>query len=144
MNSLYVIVKVGEAEYAIPAENVFQMETYMGATPVPGAPSYVVGLVQVRSQVIPLLDLRLRFGLPSRTPTIDSRIVVLKLGQRLVGLLVDSAREVQNISSDQFKVPPSVVSVQSAGFIMSIAQLKERIIMLLDSEKVIGEEVSHG
>lgn len=144
MSSLYVICKVGDSEYAIPADDVFQMEAYTGATPVPGSPRYIVGLVQVRSQVIPVLDLRVRFGLESKEATLESRIVVMKLGERLIGILVDSAREVQNISIEQFKTPPGVVAVQSEGFVKSVAQLKNRIIMLLDSEKIIGEEISHG
>lgn len=144
MSSLHVICKVGDSEYAIPALDVFQMEAFSGATPVPGAPPYVTGLVQVRSQVVPVLDLRLRFGLDPQPPTLESRIVVMKFGERLIGILVDSAREVQNISADLFKIPPGIVAVQSAGFIKSVAQLKDRIIMLLDSEKVIGGEVSHG
>ncbi len=144
MSSLYVICKVGDSEYAVPADNVFQMEAYSGATPVPGAPTYVAGLIQVRGQIIPVLDLRVRFGLESLKPTLDSRVVVMIFGERLVGILVDSAREVQNISAEQFKTPPGVVAVQSAGYIKSVAQLKNRIIMLLDSEKVIGKEISHG
>lgn len=144
MNSLHVICKVAETEYAIPADDVFQMEAYSGATPVPGAPSYVAGLVQVRGQIVPVLNLRVRFGLEAVEPTLESRIVVMKLGERLIGILVDSAREVQNISLEQFKAPPGVVAMQSAGFVKSVAQLKNRIIMLLDSEKVIGEEMTHG
>ena len=136
MSSLHVICRVGESEYAIPAADVFQMEAYSGSTPVPGAPSFVIGLIQVRSQVIPVLDLRIRFGLEAVLPTLDSRIVVMKLSERLIGLLVDSAREVQNISPEQFKAPPGVISVQSAGYIKSVAQLKNRLVMLLDSNKI--------
>lgn len=143
MSSLFVICKIAESEYAIPADDVFQMETYTGATPVPGASSYVVGLVQIRQKVIPLLDLRARFGLKPIEPTLESRIIVLSLGQRLVGILVDSAREVQTIPPEQFREPPEIVAKQSTGFVKSIAQLKNRIIMLMDTEKVIGEEVSH-
>jgi purine-binding chemotaxis protein CheW len=138
-----VICKVGDSEYALSADDVYQMESYSGATPVPGAPSYVAGLVQIRGQIIPLLDVRLRFGLEPKSPTIESRIVVLKLQDRLVGILFDSAREVQNILPEQFRAPPGIVAKRSEGFVKSIAQLKDRIIMLLDSEKVIGEGVAH-
>lgn len=144
MNSLHVICEVGGTEYAIPAENIFQMESFSGATPVPGAAAYVTGLVQIRGQVVPVLNLRVRFGLDPRPANLENRIVVMQLNDRLVGILVDSAREVRNISADEFKSPPDVVRVQSGGFVKSIAQLKNRIIMLLDAEKVIGEEVSHG
>ena len=71
------------------------MESFAGATPVPGAPPYVAGLVQVRGRVVPVVDLRARFGLPAAEPTLDTRIVVAQHGERTVGLLVDSAREVR-------------------------------------------------
>ncbi|MGE0528128.1 MAG: chemotaxis protein CheW [Bdellovibrionales bacterium] len=144
MSTLHIICRIGDSEYAIQAAFVHQMESYTGATRVPGAPSYVAGLVQVRQQIIPLLDLRVRFGLPAKPPTLDSRVVVLTLDERLVGLVVDSAREVQNIAPEQFRPPPEVLTRQSTGFVRSVAQLKDRIIMLLDPGKVVGEEVVHG
>ena len=63
MSNLHVICKIGDAEYALPADNVFQMETFTEATPIPGAPSYVAGLVQIRQQIIGVLNMRLRLGL---------------------------------------------------------------------------------
>lgn len=143
MSQLHVLCKIGDSDYAIPADEVYQMDTYSNVTPVPGAPAYVAGLVQVRQQIIPLISARARFGLPPRSADLESRIVVLKLGERLVGVLVDSAREVENISPEAFREPPDVVSAQSGGFVKSIAQLKNRIVMLLDSEKVVGEGVAH-
>jgi purine-binding chemotaxis protein CheW len=143
MSSLYVICKVGESEFAISADEVEQMETFTGVTPVPGAPPYVAGLVQIRQRVIPLLDVRTRFGLEPMPAALSSRIIVLTLERRLVGILVDSAREVQAIPPEQFREPPELVTKTSAGFVKSIAQLKDRIIMLLDTEKVIGKEFTH-
>jgi purine-binding chemotaxis protein CheW len=143
MSDLHVIFKIGEAEYAVSADEVFQMETYSGATPVPGSSGYVAGLIQVRQQIIPALDVRARFGLPVLAPTLESRVVVLKLAERLVGIIVDSAREVRNITPDQLRAPPEIVTKQSDGFVKSIIQIKDRIIMLLDTLKVVGEEISH-
>jgi purine-binding chemotaxis protein CheW len=143
MNTLHVICQIADAEYAIPAQDVFQMETYTGATPIPGAPPYIAGLVQIRQQIIGVMDMRRRFGLPAIPPTPESRVVVLKLEGRLVGCLVDSAREVQEIRPDQFREPPLVVSSQSGGFVKSVAQIKERIIILLDTDKVLEEEIAH-
>jgi purine-binding chemotaxis protein CheW len=144
MSTLHVICKVADAEYAISSDEVYQMESFTEATPVPGAPPFVVGLVQIRQQVVPVVDLRARFGLSSTEPTIGSRVVVLERGERLVGLLVDSAREVQDIAPEQFGPPPEVIAKQSAGFVKCVAQLKDRIIMLLDTMKVVGEEAAHG
>lgn len=143
MSNLHVICKIGESEYAIPADEVYQLESYMNATPVPGAPRYVLGLVQIRQQIVPVLDLRIRFGLPALQPSLECRVVVLKLERRLVGIVVDSAREVQNFSPEQLKAPPELIAQQSKGFVKSVIHLKERIIMLLDTVKVVGGEIAH-
>jgi purine-binding chemotaxis protein CheW len=144
MNTLHIILTVGGAEYALAASDVLQMESYAGATPVPGAPPYVAGLVQVRQQVLPVVDLRARFGLPATEPTLDSRVVVLDVGGRRVGILVDRAREVQAIAPERLRPPPDLVSTHSAGFVSAVAQLdRDRIVMLLDPPRLVGEEPVH-
>lgn len=142
--ALHIVFKVAGAEYVIPADLVLQMESYTGATRVPGSPSYVAGIVQIRGKVIPVVDLRLRFGLPAIESTLDSRIVVGRDGDRAVGLLVDSAREVLKISQSEVSDPPSMVVDQAQGFVKSVARPGKRLLMLIDFQKVIGEEKLHG
>jgi purine-binding chemotaxis protein CheW len=144
MSELYVLFRVEAAEYVLPASEVLHMETFTGATKVPGAPSYVTGLVQVRSRVLPVVDLRLRFGLPERTPTLDSRVLILQRGRRVVGLLADSAREVLRIEPSLFREPPELVVEQAAGFVTHIAEVGPRLVMRIDSGKIIGEESAYG
>ena len=149
MNGLHVVFKVGDADYVLPAADVVQMESFTKATHIPGSAPYVAGLVQVRGRVIPVIDLRARFGLPGVPRTLDSRVIVVQSGDRQVGLLADSAREVLRIAEDQFGPPPEVISDQSEGFVRSIAQTGNRIVMRVDFEKVIGqhvvlEEQNHG
>ncbi len=144
MSTLHVVFKVAEAEYVLPANDVVLMETFTGATRVPGTQAHVLGLVQVRGQVIPVVDLRARFGLPSIELSLDSRVVVVQHEGRSIGMLVDSAREVLRITSEQFQPPPEVVSEQSGGVVISIAQLGSRLVMLVDFGKIIGEEIVHG
>jgi purine-binding chemotaxis protein CheW len=140
MSTLHVICRIGEARYAIPADEVYQMESFEGVTPVPGAAPYVAGLVQSRQHVIPVLDARTRFGLPPAESRQTARVIVLELGKRLVGIIVDDAREVQDIAPEQFRPAPEIVARTSAGFVRSVAQLEDRIVMLLDSEKLAFEE----
>lgn len=145
--ALHVIFRVADAEYGVPASEVLHMETYTGATRVPGAPDHVAGLVQIRQRVVPVIDVRRRFGLPSIEPTIDSRVVVVQDGARTVGLLVDSAREVVNIPPEQVQPPPEVVARESRGFVKSVAQAGKRLVLLIDSKKVTGgvvAEAKHG
>lgn len=144
MSTLHVLFRVAETEYVLPASQVLHMESFSGATPVPGAAAHVVGLIQVRSRVLPVVDLRRRFGLAAREPTLDSRILIVQHGTRTVGLLADSAREVLRIEPQQFHPPPELLIEQAAGYVTQIAELGSRLLMLIDSGKVIGEEAPHG
>ena len=93
---------------------------------------------------MPVLDLRVVFGLQTIEATIDSRVIVMKQGQRTVGLLVDSAREVLKIPAGDFQPPPPVVVQQTDGLVKAVARAGKRLLMLIDFSKVIGEEQQHG
>ncbi|HEY4222141.1 MAG TPA: chemotaxis protein CheW [Myxococcota bacterium] len=138
---LFVIFKVGEAELIISAADVLEMESFRGATRVPGAQAHVVGLVQIRGRVIPVLDLRERFGLPPIERGLDARVIVVKDGDRQVGLLADSAREVRMLDPAQFTAPPSVVLEQTAGFVTAIAQAGPRMFMRVDFQQILNRVV---
>ena len=141
---LHVLCKVADADYVLPAVNVLQMESFSGATKVPGAAAHVAGLVQIRGRVVPVVDLRILFGFETIVPTIDSRVVVMKHGDRTVALLVDCAREVLKIPAADFQLPPPVVVQQTDGLVKAVAPAGARLLMLIDFTKVIGEEKDHG
>ena len=138
--TLHVLFQVAGAEYLIASDAVLQMESFTGATPVPGAPPFVTGIVQIRGRVVPVVDLRLRFGHPAGTPSLDTRIIISQHGDRVVGLLVDSAREVVKVAPSQLKPPPPILGYEAAGFVRAVAQLGSRLVMLIDFARVIGEE----
>ena len=144
MSELHVVFKVGGMEYAIAAEKVVQMDSFTGASIVPGAPPYVAGIVQVRGKVVPVVDLRVRFGLAPAPITIDSRIVVAQDGARPVALLADSAREVVKLELDQIEPPPAMIGDEAQGFVKAVVRLGARILMVIDFNKVIGEDSLHG
>src|SRR5580658_7847595 len=121
-SALHVVFKVADSEYLLPSETVLQMESFSGATPVPGAPAYVIGIVQIRGRVVPVVDLRLRFGGAVGETSLDNRIVVGQHGDRVVGLLVDSAREVVKVSAAQLKPPPPILNHQASGFVKAVVQ----------------------
>ncbi len=137
---LHVLFKLDETIYALPADVVLQMESYTGATVVPGAPAFVAGIIQLRGRVVPVIDLRTRFGLPPKERTLETRVVVGEQGDRTVALVVDSAREVVRMTPSQMKAPPRLVDDGSKGFVRAVAQLGDRTVMVLDFAKVIGEE----
>lgn len=141
---LHVTFRVGTADYALPATQVLHLESFQSATHVPGAPAFVAGIVQVRGRLVPVVDLRIRFGLGPIEHSIDRRVVVVQIGKRVAGLLVDSAREVLHIDEAAFEAPPEIIGQQAAGFVKGVATIAKRLFLLVDVPRVIGEELSHG
>lgn len=142
MTTLHVTFRVGTADYVLPAAQVLHLESYELATRVPGAPEYVAGLVQVRGRVVPVVDLRARFGLPPIARTIDHRVIIVQVGTRVVGLLVDSAREVLQLDPTSFEEPPEMID-HHAGFVTAIAIAAKRLFLLIDVPRIVGEELTH-
>jgi purine-binding chemotaxis protein CheW len=136
---LHVIFRLAGVEYALPVDAVLQMETYSGATLVPGAPAYVAGIVTVRGLVVPVLDLRARFGLPRADATLDTRIIVTESDGRVVALVVDCAREVLKLDVEKHQSAPSVVVERASGFVSAVHALGQRLLLLLDLPKILGE-----
>lgn len=142
--TLHVAFKLGNANYAVPASEVLHLESFESATHVPGAPPYVAGLMQIRSRLVPVVDLRTRFGLPAIEHAIDRRVIVIQHGARVAGLLVDSSREVLQLDEATFAKPPEVLEAQVDGYVRAVATQKGRMFLLVDLGRVIGEEIQHG
>ena len=142
MTALHVAFQVGGGEYVLPASDVLHMESYEAdATEVPGTAPWVQGLVQVRGRVVPLVDLRRRFGLPppAGDERASPRIIVVEHRSRVAGLLADSAREVIKLDPTIFRDPPEALREGKERFIRAIAIHADRMLMLLDLAKVLGE-----
>lgn len=145
MTALHVLFTVADADYVLPASTVEHMDSYEGATRVPGTPAWVAGLVQIRGRVLPVVDLRARFGLPPLPATgseaaLGRRVLVVQVDGRQVGLLVDAAREVVQIDPAQLKPPPDVVDRGAAGYVDAIAQAGTRLVMRVDPRRIVGNE----
>lgn len=140
--SLHIAFTVGSVDYVIPAAQVLHLESFERATAVPGAPAYVAGLVQSRGRVIPVVDLRARFRLPATERTVDHRIVVVQDDTRVVGLLVDSAREVLQLDDSLFTPPPELVDQQTDRYVTAVISMGKRMYLLVDVPRLIGKELS--
>jgi purine-binding chemotaxis protein CheW len=143
MTTLHVTFRVGTADYAMPASQVLHLESFETATHVPGAPAYIAGLVQLRGRVMPVVDLRVRFGLPPIEHSIDHRVVVVQVGTRVAGLLVDSAREVLQFDETSFEEPPEIIGLHGARFVTAVSTIAQRFFLLVDVSRILGEELTH-
>jgi len=143
MNGLFIVFRVADADYALSASEVLQLESFTSATAVPGTLPHVIGIVQVRGRIVPVLDLRLLFGEAAVSPTLDTRVIVVEHGERTVALRVDSSREVLKLEAAQVHPPPSVVNERARGFVSAVARVGSRLLMILNLAKILGEEQLH-
>lgn len=144
MSELYLVFSVGGVEYAIQAALVKQLESYQGATRVPGAAPHVAGVIQVRGQVVPAIELRHLFGCERVEPTLDTRVIVVELGERQVALIVDKSREIMRVDPATIQTSSGLVERSARGLFWGLVQVGSRMLMLLDLRKVIGEEDLNG
>jgi purine-binding chemotaxis protein CheW len=136
----YVLFEVGGTTYAIPSTEVAHVEMVQHITLVPNANPAIDGVVFSRGQVIPALNLRTRFGLPSETHTLRTRLIFVQLRERLVALLADSAREFLRIPDEVIRPIEQTLTGISGNYLKGVAQLGERLILLIDLAAVLDLE----
>jgi purine-binding chemotaxis protein CheW len=134
----FILFKLAATTYAVPAGVVQQMEMVERITPVPNAPPFVDGVVFARGQVVPALNLRVRFGFERVPYDLRTRLVVLAQGGRTVGLIVDSAREFLAIPNNAIQPPPDAVSGLSGKYLAGIANIDDRLILILEVGEVLN------
>ncbi len=127
-------------EYGIEILRVQEIKGFSKITPIPNAPSFVRGVMNLRGTVVPIIDLRARFSMTEKDYDQFTCIIVVNVGTRVVGLVVDTVSDVLNISSDAIAEPPALATEGTSSCITGMGKLGERIIMLLDTGKLIGGE----
>lgn len=116
-------------------QEIIRMQTI---TPVPNGPACVEGLTNLRGRVIPVVDLRKRFGLSSGGLHHRSRIVVAELGEHTVGLIVDGVSEVLRVRNDQVEPPSVLITSEGSAYLRGVAKLEDRLVLLLDPSLILG------
>lgn len=128
----YVLCELAGTTYALRSDDIEQLEMIGQLTPVPNAPAFVEGVTSVRGRVIPAISLRARFGFDRTEPTLRTRMVVVRSEGRVVGLIVDSAREFATITSDAIHPLPEGMADLSSRYLRGTAHLGERLVFVLD------------
>lgn len=134
----FVLFQLADTTYGVSSQAVKQMEMIEHITPVPDALPFVQGIVLSRGEVIPAINLRVRFGLEKVDYDLRSRLIIIQVGQRTVGLIVDTAREFVAIPPDAIQEPPDTASGLSGKFLDGIAALDGRLVLLLDVDEVLN------
>ena len=128
-------------EFGMPILDVREIIRMVDITPVPHAPAFVEGVINLRGQILPVIDLRKRFNLNATSLEEDTRIIVVEINNSLLGLIVDGVKEVLRIPSDSVSPPPQIVANGiGAEYIKGIANYDEKMIILIDLKRVFSHD----
>lgn len=131
---------VGDEEFAVPILSVQEINRMMQITRVPQSPPFVEGVINLRGKIIPVIDLRKRFGMGGLENTADARIIVVEVQNRVIGFTVDRVNEVLRLSSDIVDPPPSMVCGIDSDYVQGVGKLDDRLLILLSLERLFSED----
>lgn len=141
--SKYLTFRLGSEEYGLEIMKVREIIGVMEITRVPRMPEFVRGVINLRGKVIPVVDLRLKFGMAAREDTVETCIIVVDLGDLIMGVVVDNVSEVMDIPEDSIEETPSFGVRINTEFILGIGKAKGKVIILLDIHKALtADELS--
>ncbi len=136
-----VCFRLGEENFGVDIENVQEINRMVDITKIPQAPVFVDGVINLRGQIIPVIDLRTRFGFPRlEDESKETRIVVVETQSVTVGLVVDAVTEVLRLSQEKIEEAPDITSNIDAQYIEGVAMMDERLLILLDTNKIFTVE----
>lgn len=135
-----VTFSIGEEEFGVEILKVQEIIRMLEITRVPKAPDFVEGVINLRGKVIPVIDLRLRFGLQAKDHDKKTRIIVIEINHMIVGFVVDSVSEVLRIPAGTIEPPPPVISGLDSEYISGVGKLDDRLLIMLDLNRLLSRE----
>jgi purine-binding chemotaxis protein CheW len=136
----WVTFKLAGETYGINVMQVQEVLRYSEIAPVPGAPPYVLGIINLRGNVVTVIDTRHRFGLSSGELTDNTRIVIIEADNHVVGILVDSVAEVVYLRQSEMETAPNVGNDESAKFIQGVCHKNDELLILVELDKLLTDE----
>jgi purine-binding chemotaxis protein CheW len=135
-----VTFKLGEEEYGIDIQKVQELRGYDAVTRIANAPEYIKGVVNLRGIIVPIIDMRIKFKLGEPTYDQFTVVIVLNIGGRVVGMVVDSVSDVITLTGEQIKPAPEMGSVLDADYLIGLGTLEERMLILVDIDRLMSSE----
>jgi purine-binding chemotaxis protein CheW len=133
-----VVFKLGREEYGVSILRVQEIKRMIDITRVPQTPDYIKGVINLRGSVLPVIDLKKRLNLPQQEDTDDTRIIIVKIDEIIVGMIVDAVSEVMAISQENIEDPEAVVGGVAADYLSGVGKQENRLLILLNLEAIIG------
>lgn len=134
----YLTYRLGAEEYGVDIQKVQEIRSYEPPTRVPGAPAFVKGVVNLRGVIVPIVDLRMKLGCEQAEYNAFTVVIVLAVHQRVVGVVVDSVSDVIDLELAAIKPPPELTETADTSFIIGIAGVDGRMLMLVDMDCLLG------
>ncbi|RYL95322.1 chemotaxis protein CheW [Sporolactobacillus sp. THM7-4] len=136
-----ILFKLNNEMYGVPVDQILSIERIQAITRVPNAPDYVVGIMNLRGLIIPVIDMRRRFRMSTTEPTKDTRIIIVDVGDIKVGLMVDEANEVLDVDPGSVEKTPDIVSGPGSEYINGVAKINDdRLLILLNLQRILYEQ----
>jgi purine-binding chemotaxis protein CheW len=136
----WVTFRLQEETYGINVMQVQEVLRYTEIAPVPGSPDYVLGIINLRGNVVTVIDTRARFGLPPAEVSDNTRIVIIEAEKQVIGILVDSVAEVVYLKQSEIDNAPNVGTDESARFIQGVANREGELLILVDLNKLLNDD----
>lgn len=135
----WVTFQLGNEIYGVNVMQVREVLRYTDIAPVPGAPSYVLGIINLRGNVVTVIDTRARFGIPHAEVTDNTRIMIIESDKHVIGILVDSVAEVADLNTADIDDTPNVGTEDNAQFISGVCNRENDLLILIDLTKLFTE-----
>jgi purine-binding chemotaxis protein CheW len=133
-----LVFVLGAEEYGVDILKVQEIRGYEKVTPIPSAPDYLKGVVNLRGIIVPVIDMRVKFGMPDPTYDAFTVVIILRLAQRTIGIVVDAVSDVVALAAGEVKPAPQLGTVVDSSFIAGLGTQNDRMVLLLDIEKLLS------
>ena len=134
----FLAFTLGKEEYGIDIQRVQELRGYETVTRIANAPEFIKGVMNLRGIIVPVIDMRIRFRLGAATYDQFTVVVILNIGTRVVGMVVDSVSDVMTLTREQVKPAPDMGTTFDAGYLIGLGTLETRMLILLDIEKMMS------
>jgi len=136
----FVIFKLGDEKYAVDILNVGGISEFREMTKVPNAPAFIDGIINLRGDIIPIVNLKKRFNIPEKNVDSDTRIIINNIKGKDIGFIVDEASQVIKIDDADIEDAPEIIKGADRQYISGVGKVNDQIVILLNLEKVLSED----
>ena len=136
----YLTFRLGQEEYGLNILNVQEIRGYDSVTKIANSPAFIKGVINMRGIIVPIIDMRIRFNLGEATYNEFTVVIILNIGKRVIGMVVDAVSDVTSLANDQVRPAPEFGTVLDTAYIDGLATVDERMIIIIDIEKLMTAE----